>query len=105
MAFLKIIQSQLNFVSECSKTRKLLQNLNRMMKTSNEIIEYLDHVQAALAADYEQVYNSTRALIDDPALTPQQKVDLQWGLVHLHTQFELMELAIKTHQKGLQTIE
>jgi hypothetical protein len=50
------------------------------------------------------VYNSTRALIDDPALTPQQKVDLQWGLVHLHTQFELMELAIKTHQKGLQTI-
>ena len=75
-----------------------------MMKTSNEIIEYLDHVLAALAIDYDQVYNATRTLIADPALTPQQKVDLQWGLVHLHSQFELTELALKTHQKGLQSI-
>ena len=104
MAFLKIIQSQLNFVSECSRTRKLLQNLNRMMKTSNEILEYLDHVYASLVSDYEEVYNATRVLIVDPALTPQQKVDLQWGLVHLHTQFELMKLAINAHQKGLETI-
>ena len=74
------------------------------MKTSNEIIEYLDHVLAALAIDYTQVYDATRELINDPALTPQQKVDLQWGLVHLHTQFELTELALKTHQKGLQSI-
>lgn len=75
-----------------------------MMKTSNEILEYLDHVYASLVSDYEEVYNATRALIEDPALTPQQRVDLQWGIVHLHTQFELMKLAINAHQKGLETI-
>jgi hypothetical protein len=69
------------------------------MKTSSELIEYIDHVVASLDADYGVIYDNTRVLLDQ---MPKELGDrLRWNLVHQHTALSTMLVDLKRHQELL----
>jgi hypothetical protein len=69
------------------------------MKTSAELIEYIDHIIASLNADYIALYDTTRTLMEK---VPQdQRSRLEWNLVHQHTNLHEFINDLKRHQEIL----
>jgi len=100
MAFLRIIQKMSNIAYEYSETKRLLPKLKNMTMTQNELVEFLEREISANKATMEAITKDTKEYLYSGNPNPRQSMDLQWSLVHLRNQYELLQLTLQAHIKG-----
>ena len=70
-------------------------------KTNQELIAYIDHVNASLTSDYENVVAMTRKVLKMPELDNMQRSYLEWSLAHIHQDMIKLHEDFKNMQKSL----
>ncbi len=100
MAFLRIIQKMSNIAYGYNETRKLLKKLNTMTMTKTELVEFLEREISANEATIKTISKETNDFIFSGKPSPREQIDLQWSLVHLKNQYELLQLTLRAHIKG-----
>lgn len=78
--------------------------LNTMQMTPSELVEYIERLKSGASADYDVVAANTKSLLANANLTPRQKIDVQWSLVYLSSQYQNLIMNMDNHIKGLQEI-
>jgi len=67
----------------------------------DNLVDFLDHVQASLNADYDHLFEHTRPIIDEMPEKTRNRNYLEWNLVHIHTTLNALLTDIRRHQELL----
>lgn len=70
-------------------------------KSSQELIEYIDHVNATLTSDYENVVVYTRNVLKTTKMDDIKRSYIEWSLAHIHTDMVKLHEDLKNMQKSL----
>jgi len=96
-------RSSTEFVSTRKKKPKI-RSMNIQEKTVAGLIEYIDHVEASLLADYDHMSRQVTA-VDNGTLTNLQRSDLLWDLAAVKADMVRVHTTCKQLQTTLRGIQ